>query len=302
MDVPFFVTRELDLMRIPSSFAIFVFAGLLTIAGSIAPAAAKEIIKDEGGRVIYIIDDDGMVSMFENSSTDITLSVKRGMREKMYPTLEEITPARVPAGASSTLKLRGQNLVGAKISVGVPQIEVGLYLSHPQVVEVPIRIPAGVGPGDVAITVTTPLGSTVSSFKVTGDTVQGLSSRSQNGKITVTTEAPASCPQGMVGIAAERGGFCIEIDRTFSGDLRAADKTCAIAGKRLCDASEWHQACEQSQKGQPGLKNMIGDWEWTSSIGTTRPLTSVLVGQADCTAERNYQPWKTEVISGRCCK
>jgi len=50
------------------------------------------------------------------------------------------------------------------------------------------------------------------------------------------------------------------------------------------------------------LKNMIGDWEWTSSIGTTRPLTSVLVGQVDCVTERNYQPWKTEIISGRCCK
>ncbi len=76
--------------------------------------------------------------MFENSSGDITLSVKRGLREKMYPTLDEITPSRVAAGTSTTLKLRGQNLVGAKISLGVPQIEVGAYLGHPQIVEVPI--------------------------------------------------------------------------------------------------------------------------------------------------------------------
>jgi len=100
-------------MRIISSLAICFFTGFLTIASSIAPAAAKEIIKDEAGRVIYIIDDDGMVSMFENSSTDITLSVKRGMREKMYPTLDEVTPARVPAGDRQTTADRGR---GPKLS------------------------------------------------------------------------------------------------------------------------------------------------------------------------------------------
>jgi hypothetical protein len=231
------------------------------------------------------------------------LSVKRGMREKMHPVLDDITPSRVQAGTSSTLKLRGQNLVGAKISLGVPQIEVGSYFSRAQVIEVPIRIPAEVGPGDVALTVTTPLGSAVSSFKVSGQAGQGSSpSRHNPDKQHITTEAPTSCPDGMVGVSAERGGFCIEIDHTFSGDLRVAEKTCAMAGKRLCDAVEWHRACEQAQGGQIALKNMIGNWEWTSSIGSTRPLTSVLAGQADCTAERNYQPWKSEVIPGRCCK
>ena len=289
-------------MRMVSSLAVLV-ASVMIIGGFVAPAGAKEVFKDEAGRVIYTIDDDGMVSMFENSSTDMTLSVKRGMREKMYPILDDITPGRVQAGTSSTLKLRGQNLVGAKISLGVPQIEVGPYFSRPQIVEVPIRIPAGVGPGDVALTVTTPLGSAVGSFKVTGQAEPGSSpSRQSTDKQPITTEAPTSCPEGMVGVAAERGGFCIEIDHTFSGDLRMAEKTCAMAGKRLCDAVEWHQACEQTQEGQITLKSMIGNWEWTSSIGSTRPLTSVLAGQADCTAERNYQPWKSEVIPGRCCK
>jgi hypothetical protein len=275
----------------------------MIIGGFVAAADAKEVFKDEAGRVIYTIDDDGMVSMFENSSTDITLSVKRGLREKMYPILDEITPGRVQAGTSSTLKLRGQNLVGAKISLGITQIDIGPYFSRSQIVEVPIRIPADVGPGDVALTVTTPLGSAVGSFKITGQAGQGSSpSRQNTDNKPISTEAPTSCPAGMVGIAAERGGFCIEIDHTFSGDLRMAEKTCAMAGKRLCDAVEWHQACEQAQGGQISLKNMIGSWEWTSSIGSTRPLTSVLVGQADCTAERNYQPWKSEVISGRCCK
>jgi hypothetical protein len=292
-------------MRARVPFVIWFLVSVLAIGESVIPVSAKEVFKDEAGRTLYIIDDDGIVSMFENSSGDITLSVKRGLREKMYPTLEEITPSRVAAGTSTTLKLRGQNLVGAKISLGVPQIEVGAYLGRPQIVEVPILIPANVGPGDVAITVSTPLGTAVGSFKVTGETSPaGVSSpsRKEMAKLTVTTEAPSSCPEGMVGIAAERGGFCIEIDHTFSGDLRTAERACAMGGKRLCDASEWHQACDQAQNGRLSLKNMIGAWEWTSSIGSTRPLTSVLVGQADCTAERNYQPWKSEIISGRCCK
>ena len=290
-------------MRMVSFLAAFLLASVMSTGGFAVPAAAREVFKDEAGRVIYTIDDDGMVSMFENSSTDITLSVKRGLREKMYPVLDDISPSRVQAGTSTSLKLRGQNLVGAKISLGVPQIEVGPYFSRPQIVEVPIRIPAGVGLGDVALTVTTPLGSAVGSFKITGQAEQGSSpSRQSTDKQPVSTEAPTSCPPGMVGVSAERGGFCIEIDHTFSGDLRLAEKTCAMAGKRLCDAVEWRQACEQAQGGQNTLKNMIGDWEWTSSIGSTRPLTSVLMGQADCTAERNYQPWKSEVLSGRCCK
>src|SRR2546425_9149989 len=37
-----------------------------------------------------------------------------------------------------------------------------------------------------------------------------------------------------VGVAAAGGGFCIEIDRSFSGDFRKAEQTCALAGRRLC--------------------------------------------------------------------
>lgn len=180
-------------MRPRVTFVIGFLVSALTIGESVIPVSAKEIFKDEAGRTLYIIDDDGMVSMFENSSGDITLSVKRGLREKMYPTLDEITPSRVAAGASTTLKLRGQNLVGAKISLGVPQIEVGAYLGHPQIVEVPILIPASVAPGDVAITVSTPLGSAVGSFKVTGEPAQAdmnSPSRNKTGKLPISTEAP----------------------------------------------------------------------------------------------------------------
>ena len=86
------------------------------------------------------------------------------------------------------------------------------------------------------------------------------------------------------------------------GDLRDAEKTCAIAGKRLCVASEWREACEQTQKGRIALKNILGDWEWTASIGKTFPLSAILLGEKDCASERLYQPWKSEAITGRCCK
>src|SRR5438128_12701121 len=69
----------------------------------------------------------------------------------------------------------------------------------------------------------------------------------------------------MVGVGAERGGFCIELDETFSGDLRKAEKTCAIAGKRRCSASEWQIACKEASTGKIPLKNMIGEWEWTGT-------------------------------------
>ena len=227
----------------------------------------------------------------------------------MQPSLNVVSPNSVPAGNSATLKLRGKNLVGAKVKLSVPEIELGTYLSSPQIVEVPIHIPANVAPGEVLITLTTPIGSANSGITITELQLSGSSSkRRDDPKQIITTGAPSSCPEGMIGVAAERGGFCIEIDQTFSGDLRKAEKTCAIAGKRLCAKSEWRQACEQAQQGRIPLKNMIGDWEWTGSqvfkevVGNTMDLRFVLLGESDCTAERQYQPWRSEVISGRCCK
>ncbi|TLY18086.1 MAG: hypothetical protein E6K67_07715 [Nitrospirae bacterium] len=296
-------------MRRPVKWIILFVVGIFGIGGPLGLAEAKETFKDEAGRVIYTIDDEGMVSMFESSPTDITLSVTRGTREQMQPSLTEIIPNRVPAGNSATLKLRGKNLVGAKVKLSVPEIELGTYLSSPQIVEVPIHIPANVAPGEVLLTLTTPIGSANSGITITELQLSGNSSkRRDDPKQIITTGAPASCPEGMIGVAAERGGFCIEIDQTFSGDLRKAEKTCAIAGKRLCAKTEWRQACEQAQQGRIPLKNMIGDWEWTGSqvfkevVGNTMDLRFVLLGESDCTAERQYQPWRSEVISGRCCK
>src|SRR6266852_900683 len=283
-------------------------AVLVVLLGFEETVGARESYKDEAGRVVYTIDDDGIVSMFENSPTDLTISVTRGTREQMQPQITEVSPDAIPAGAPAVLRLRGKNLVGATVKMSMAEIEVGTYAGKPKALDLPIRVPATVPPGEVTVEVTTPIGSTKTSFTIKELQLgSGSANRNRSEKQTVATTAPTSCPQGMVGVAAERGGFCIEIDQTFSGDLRKAEKTCAIAGKRLCAKSEWRQACEQAQKGQIPLKNMIGDWEWTGSqvfkevVGNTMDLRFVLLGEADCTAERQYQPWRSEVISGRCC-
>ena len=84
---------------------------LTCIAGEVS---AKQTFKDEAGELLYSIDDDGIVSMFENSpGTDVTLSVTRGTREQMQPQITSITPSSVAAGSYTVLKIEGKNLVGA---------------------------------------------------------------------------------------------------------------------------------------------------------------------------------------------
>src|SRR5437867_8095090 len=177
-------------MRLPLKSMIFFVVGISGIRGSLELVEAKETFKDEAGRVIYTIDDEGMVSMFESSPTDITLSVTRGTREQMQPSLTEVIPNSVPAGNSATLKLRGKNLVGAKVKLSVPEIELGTYLSSPQIVELPIHIPANVAPGEVLITVTTPIGSADRRFTITDLQLSGNSSdRCDGPKQVITTGA-----------------------------------------------------------------------------------------------------------------
>src|SRR2546429_8990422 len=107
-------------MRPPVKWIILCVVGIFGIGRPLGLAEAKETFKDEAGRVIYTIDDEGMVSMFESSPTDITLSVTRGTGEQMQPSLTEGIPNSVPVGNSSTLKLRGKNVVGAKSKMSVP--------------------------------------------------------------------------------------------------------------------------------------------------------------------------------------
>ncbi len=293
-----------------------LLAGVLLLA-AFTGVARSETFKDEAGRVIYIIDENGIVSMFENSpGIDITLSVTRGTVEEMQPRVTEVTPETVTAGTNALLKLKGKNLVGATVKFSVPSIEVEGYAAKPTSLDVPLRIPADVPPGPVMVEVRTPIGSTNANFKVTEVQIGGGAPvrRESPVKQAVSTVAPASCPEGMVGVGAERGGFCIETDRTFAAEYQKAEKTCAVSGKRLCQAIEWRTACQEAALGKLPMKNMPGEWEWTGTeaikevpgqstdYGGTGELRAILLGQSDCKSEREYQTWRRESIAGRCCK
>jgi len=278
---------------------VFLAAIVLVQAWVAVPSVtAFQRFTDEAGVVIYTIDDDGIVSMFESRpGTDITLSVTRGTREKMQPRITEVSPDTIPAGTSTVLKLRGENLVGATVKFNVPGIDVKPYAGKAKSVEIPLTISGSVPPGEINLEVTTPIGSTT-----------------ESGPKVISTSAPTNCPEGMVGVGAERGGFCIEVDQTFTADYRKAEKACSISGKRRCDAAEWKAACEQTKEGKLPIKNMIGNWEWTGTevvkdapgdaadYGATGILTVIVLGQSDCKTERYYETWKTESMEGRCCK
>jgi len=284
-------------------------------AGNSAEAATQNF-KDEAGRVIYTIDDDGTVSMFENSPTDLTISVTRGTREQMQPQVTEVLPDSVSAGAPTVLKLKGKNLVGATVKLSIPAIELGAYAAKPKALDLSVRVPPDVPAGEVTIEIATPIGSTKATFKIKDMQIGGggPAGSAGGGRATVPTAAPSTCPAGMVGVGAELGGFCIEVDQTFSGDYPVAEKTCAIAGRRLCQALEWQHACEQAKAGRVPLKNMIGDWEWTGSwdsyqfdpkmeaMDFTPDIRSILLGRENCEKKLISPRWRADAFAGRCCK
>ena len=284
--------------------------------------AAKQTFTDEAGELIYSIDDNGIVSMFENSpGTDVTLSVTRGTREQMQPQVTEVTPQAVPAGTYTVLQLTGKNLVGAKVKLSMPEIEVKAHAGKPRKLDIPINVPLTVPPGVVTVEITTPIGATTATVQITdvqigGGSVPpvkdvithpGMGYGADEGSGAIATTAPLSCPEGMVGFAAEGGGFCIEIDRTFSGDFRKAEQSCAITGKRLCMLSEWRKACEQASSGKLPLKNMKGDWEWTAGFDilqddTQQDTRYFLLGKSDCETKYGTMRINAEQFVGRCCK
>lgn len=300
-------------------FLLFVCA-LLISASTAAIAADKQVFKDEAGEVLYTVDENGLVSMFENSpGTDITLSVTRGTREQMQPQVTEVTPNTVAAGSYTVLKLEGKNLVGAKVKLSVPMIEVGGYAGKPKRLDVPVTVPLSQPLGEVTIEVTTPVGSTTAKFTVTDVqlggmlgprpdviTHPGMGYGGDEGSGPISTKAPVSCPPGMVGVASEGGGFCIEVDRSFSGDFRKAELSCAISGKRLCMLYEWKRACEQAAAGRLPLKNMKGEWEWTAGFDilqddTQQDTRYYMLGKSDCETQHGSMRINAEKFLGRCC-
>src|SRR5206468_5446197 len=112
---------------------LLLVCALLMSASTVAIAADKQVFKDEAGEVLYTIDENGIVSMFENGpGTDITLSVTRGTREQMQPQITEVTPNAVAAGAYTVFKQEGKNLAGAKVKLRAPAIEGGVYAGKTQ--------------------------------------------------------------------------------------------------------------------------------------------------------------------------
>jgi hypothetical protein len=291
----------------------------------VSPAAAVQNFTDEAGQLLYTIDDSGIVSMFENSpGTDVTLSVTRGTREQMQPLVTEVTPETVPAGSFTVLKLLGRNLVGAMVKLSVPSIEVKPYFGKPKELDVPVQVPLDLPPGEVTIEVTTPIGRTTARFKTTEVQLGGSGPRpdvithpgmgygADEGARSIPTTAPSTCPQGMVGVAADGGGFCIEMERTIHGVFRKVEQACAMVDRRLCRFPELRAACEQAVAGKLPLKNMVGAWEWTSTFeievdystytegaGNTKYY---LLGKEDCQSKRTTYEIDARPYAGRCCK
>ena len=289
------------------------------------PAGAVQNFTDEAGQLLYSIDDNGIVSMFENSpGTDVTLSVTRGTREQMQPVVTEIIPEAVPAGSFTVLKLRGKNLVGATVKLSVPSIEVKAYTGKPKELDIPLQVPLDLPPGEVTIEVATPIGRTTARFKTTEVQLGGSGPRpdvithpsmgygADEGARSIPTTAPVSCPAGMMGVPSEGGGFCIEPDRTFIGSFRKADQACAKAERRLCRLPELRAACVLAQAGHLPLKNMIGEWEWTSTFEIVVDYSTYtegagdvryfLLGKADCQTKHAAFETDARTYAGRCCK
>ena len=297
----------------------------VVVAVTAEPALAVQTFTDEAGQLLYTIDDDGIVSMFENSpGTDVTLSVTRGTREQMKPQVTEVVPEAVPAGSFTVLKLRGKNLVGATVKLSVPSIEVKAYTGKPKELDVPLQVPLDLPPGEVAIEVATPIGRTTARFKITEVQIGGSGPRpdvithpgmgygADEGARAIPPTAPTSCPTGMVGVAAAGGGFCIDIDRTARGAFRQVEQACAMAERRLCRLPELQVACEQAKAGKLPLKNMLGEWEWTSTFDIkvdhstytegAGDLRYYLLGKTDCQGQRVAYETDTKAYAGRCCK
>src|SRR5947199_7574265 len=146
-------------IRLNGLVFLLLVGTLLISASTAAIAAEKQVFKDEAGEVLYTIDENGLVSMFENSpGTDVTLSVTRGTREQMQPQITDVTPNAVAAGTYTVLKLEGKNLVGAKVKLSAPAIDAGAYAGQPKRLDVPVTVPLSHSLGEVTIEVMTPVG------------------------------------------------------------------------------------------------------------------------------------------------
>ncbi len=279
---------------------------------------AKETFQDEAGRVIYSIDDEGIVSMFETDALDNTLSVTRGTRESLQPRITEVMPPSIEIGKITVITFKGRNLVGTKFSSKVPGIKFGGGAPRATSAGVPIEVDGSVKPGPVTIDLTTPMGKTSVSLAVIEPRVDlaALARKKEPEYREFPTGKPESCPEGMIAVGSSKGGFCIDVNQTQTGDWVAVEKMCSYKFKRLCWAEEWELACKENQKSKLGLQNLLGEWEWTrtSEYAAAGQLGSggvdtenedwlaVVRGKEDCASKSRKNPWLSGTRPGRCCK
>ncbi len=303
--------------RIVSLVVCLVLTGWIGAPGARA-AEKPEDFYDELGRLLYSIDAQGVVSMFETDALDNTLSVTRGTRENMQPRITEVIPPSIEIGKITVITLKGRNLVGTKFSSKVPGIKFGGGAPRATSVGVPIEVDGSVKLGPVTIDLTTPLGKTSVSLKVIEPQVDlaALARKKEPEYREFPAGKPESCPEGMISVGSSKGGFCIDINQTQTGDWVAVEKMCSYKFKRLCWAEEWDLACKDNQKSNLGLQNLLGEWEWTRTseyaaagqhgsggLDTeNEDWLAVVRGKKDCASKDRRDPWLSGTRPGRCCK
>src|SRR5438874_13521959 len=111
-------------------------------------------------------------------------------------------------------RVRGKNLVCRTSKFSRPGINISPYATNkPTCLEIPIRVTPNMSPGEVQLELTTPLGSTATTVKISELQIGTGSARPDERKRTnLPTTAPASCPEGMEGVSAESGGFCLDVE------------------------------------------------------------------------------------------
>lgn len=301
---------------------IGIAVGLWLLAGPVAPGAwaaeKPEDFYDEVGRLLYSIDAQGVVAMFETDALDNTLSVTRGTRESLQPRVTEVMPPSIEAGKITVVTLKGKNLVGAKLSTKTPGIRFGGSAPRAASVGVPLDVEGSVKLGPLTIDVTTPIGKTSVSLTVIEPQIDlaALARKKEPEYRELPAGKPESCPEGMLSVAGSKGGFCIDINETKSGDWVEVERMCSYKFKRLCWAEEWELACKENQKSALGLQNLFGEWEWTRNSeyasagleGSGGIMTdnedwlAVVRGKEDCASKSRKDPWLSGTRSGRCCK
>jgi hypothetical protein len=239
----------------------------------------------------------------------------------MKPRITEAAPTEIQAGKTTIVHFKGANLVGAKFSSKQTGIKFGGVAPRAVSVGVPIEVEQNVPLGPVTVEVATPIGTTTMTLKVIEPQIDIASSQGRKREPVYKEPSlgkPASCPEGMIPIGSSivgLGGFCIDINETRRGDWVEVEKMCSNNFKRLCWANEWELACKEQQMKGLGMRNLLGEWEWTRNSETVpsggvgaevmtenADWMAIVRGQKDCASKDVKSPWLSGTRPGRCCK